>query len=70
MVVVCRQRNYPPSICVLSEGGVEMVVVVCQQRKHPPLSHVSSEGGGWRGYVDQEPLRLAIQAREGLVVMR
>jgi len=36
----------------------------------PPSVSRSSEGGGWRGYVDQEPLRLAIQAREGLVVMR
>ena len=36
-------------------------------KETPPPSRVSSEGG-WRGCVDREPLRLAIRAREGLVV--
>jgi len=41
----------------------------CVEEETPPPSHVSSEGGGWRGCVNQEPLRLAIRAREGLVAM-
>ena len=36
-------------------------------KETPPPSCVSSEGG-WRRCVDREPLRLAIRAREGLVV--
>jgi len=42
----------------------------CVEEETPPPSHVSSEGGGWRGCIDLEPLRLAIRAREGLVMHR
>ena len=67
LVVIHRQRKYPFRLTLRASEGVEVEVVMCRQREHP-LRLTFEWGRGWRGCADQEPLRLAIRAREGLVV--
>ena len=57
-MVVSTEKILPPSR-VWSEGG-------CADGENPPSRLSVREGRRRRGFVDREPLRLAIRAREGL----